>query len=32
MARWTTLKTSRLAALNAKRQAAGQSAIAIPKT
>ena len=31
MARWTKLKTGGLVALNAKRQAAGQPAIAIPK-
>jgi hypothetical protein len=31
MARWTTLKTTDLAALNAKRKAAGQPAIVIPK-
>jgi len=30
MARWTKLKTTDLAALNAKRKAAGQSAIAVP--
>jgi hypothetical protein len=31
MARWNKLKTIDLAALNAKRKAAGQPAIAIPK-
>jgi hypothetical protein len=30
MKRWTTLKTSGLAALNAKRKKAGQSAIELP--
>jgi hypothetical protein len=31
MTRWTTLSTSRLAALNAKRRAAGQPPITVPK-
>ena len=31
MARWTKLKTTDLAALNAKRKSAGQPAIVIPK-
>ncbi|MGH9407833.1 MAG: hypothetical protein ACRD1V_00105, partial [Vicinamibacterales bacterium] len=31
MAQWTTLTTVDLAALNAKRKAAGQSAITVPR-
>ena len=31
MGRWTTLTTIDLAALNAKRKAAGQAAITVPK-
>jgi hypothetical protein len=32
MKRWTTLKTTGLAGLNAKRKKAGQSAIELPTT